>query len=249
MHFSLYPVSTLSHKRYQQAAKEDSMSDIQNETNESTYGTKKAAILGARRALTKLGIKEPMTMVHFNVIQTDDRWSWTPINDGGPAPFSESKQRLAQAAAVAIKAAEKPATVQPPAPTTQEAAQGACNVEQPSLNVPSASRSKRMSETQETTAGNIKHRAGSDVRNGVRRPSDPQGACGIIWATLDQFIAEGKEANLKNLREVGEPLGWKPGNITSEFYAWRRFNGINAEPRIATPRAPRKKKADAEAAA
>jgi hypothetical protein len=225
------------------------MSDTTIETNDTdnSYSSKMSAIRGARRALAKLGIKDPLSMVHFSVIQQDDRWTWTPIDDGGPAPI---KQRLAQAAADAIKAAEGPATVQPPAPaTTQESAQAGCNVEQPSLNVPSPSRSAQMSETQETTAGNTKHRAGSVVQNGVRRPSDPEGACGVIWATLDRFLAEGTEANLKNLRDVGEPLGWKPGNITSEFYAWRRFNGIKADPRTPAAPRPRRKKADAEAAA
>jgi hypothetical protein len=243
----------LSHTYFQQQQKEDSMSDT-NDTNEtnfestaSTYASKQSALRGARRALTALGVADPMSMVHFSVAQGDDGfWHWTRIDDGGAAAPTTQKQRLAASAQQAIAEVEKPATPQPPAPQT------ACTDAPPSLNVHAPQRSAQMSEQETATAptpGNTKHREGSVVQNGVRRPSNPEGACGVIWAYLDELVANGQEANLKALREKGEPLGWKPGNITSEFYAWRRFNGILAEARIATgTRRPRKTKADAEAA-
>jgi hypothetical protein len=215
-------------------------------TDESirTYSTKSAAILGARRALAKEGIKEALSMVHFKLhsgtvvsngqeYQDVGKWWWTKIDDGGPAPFKTAgQQRLQQAAANAIR--EKDST-QPDTPQT------ACSMQNTPLQQNSHSRSTHMTDVQ--PSGNTKHREGSIVQHGVRRPNDPNGACGVIWAELDRRQHAGSDLSLKALKEHGEAQGWKLGNTTSEFYAWRKFNGITSERKAAAPKAPKAKKA------
>jgi hypothetical protein len=105
-----------------------------------------------------------------------------------------------------------------------------------------------VSETQTETGR--KYRPGSVVQNGIRRPSDPEGACGVIWAELDYRRDMDKTIDLATLKEIGTERGWKVGNIMSEFYNWRRFNGVKSTPRVkkeAKAKTPRKARSKAKA--
>jgi hypothetical protein len=199
------------------------------DTNINTYSTKKAATLGAQRALAKLGVEQPMLNVHFTVEETFDmpadptRWLWRQIDvwyTGRVLPVGETitphDARLQRAAADAIAETEaKQKLVETPG----------CAAGTSAVHVGSSSRSRPMTDTS-TATGNTKHREGSVVQNGVRRPSDPDGKCGVIWTYLDKIAAKGETPTLAALKEYGGKLGWKDGNMAPEFYNWRRFNGV-----------------------
>jgi len=195
----------------------------------TTYSTKKAATLGAQRALAKIGVEQPMLNVHFKVEETFDmpadptRWLWRQIeiwHSGKTLPvgatISPHDARLQRAAADAIAETEaKQKLVET----------SGCAAGTSAVHTSSSTRSRPMTETA-TATGNTKHREGSVVQNGVRRPSDPDGACGVIWTALDKMNAKGETPTLAALKELGAKHGWKAGNITSEFYSWRKFNGV-----------------------
>lgn len=58
-------------------------------------------------------------------------------------------------------------------------------------------------------------------QNGVKRPA-PGGLCAAVWEYLDKHT----KATAKDLREVAPSKEWNINNVTCEFYAWRKFNGI-----------------------
>lgn len=61
------------------------------------------------------------------------------------------------------------------------------------------------------------------VQNGVKRPSEAT-VCGQVWVAFDKIGAEELRASMLN--EIADNNGWNRTNVSCEFYAWRRFNGI-----------------------
>lgn len=61
-----------------------------------------------------------------------------------------------------------------------------------------------------------------EERNGVKRPSEGT-VCGNVWAEFDKN-PEIKAGELAALADVN---GWNRTNVSCEFYAWRKFNGIS----------------------
>ena len=73
-----------------------------------------------------------------------------------------------------------------------------------------------------------------DEQNGVRRPK-AQSLCGQAWAIFDQISeARGKPVAFVESLEKARTQGLNEGNVRTEFYRWRKFNGIK-------DRAPRRK--------
>lgn len=58
-------------------------------------------------------------------------------------------------------------------------------------------------------------------QNGVKRPRSG-GLCAAVWEYLDKH----PKATVKDLREVAPSKEWNVNNVTCEYYAWRKFNGI-----------------------
>lgn|GEM_PF-1415779 len=73
-----------------------------------------------------------------------------------------------------------------------------------------------------------------DEQNGVRRPKS-QSLCGQAWAIFDQISeSQGEPAAFAEALEEARAQGLNEGNVRTEFYRWRRFNGFK-------DRAPRRK--------
>lgn len=66
--------------------------------------------------------------------------------------------------------------------------------------------------------------AKSKTRNGVRRPI--KGKCADVWNALDNMLPNGVPT-IGNVRDLAKANGWNINNATIEFYAWRKFNGLN----------------------
>lgn len=65
-----------------------------------------------------------------------------------------------------------------------------------------------------------------DEQNGVRRPKT-QSLCGQAWAIFDQISeAQGKPAAIAEALERARAQGLNEGNVRTEFYRWRKFNGF-----------------------
>lgn len=56
----------------------------------------------------------------------------------------------------------------------------------------------------------------------MRRPSAGT-LCGQVWATFDA----NPEIKASELAALAEKNGWNHNNVSCEFYAWRKFNGIS----------------------
>lgn len=61
------------------------------------------------------------------------------------------------------------------------------------------------------------------VQNGVKRPTTGT-VCGQVWDAFDQIGADSLRASMLN--DIADSHGWNRTNVSCEFYAWRRFNGI-----------------------
>lgn len=58
-------------------------------------------------------------------------------------------------------------------------------------------------------------------QNGVKRPSVGT-VCGTVWAEFDA----NPTIAAKELPALADKHGWNKNNVSCEFYAWRKFNGI-----------------------
>ena len=70
-------------------------------------------------------------------------------------------------------------------------------------------------------------REGRPIQNGVRRPK-PDSLCGRAWAVFDELSQEGDgRVSIRQSLEIAKTRGLNEGNVRSEFYLWRKFNGIS----------------------
>ena len=69
-----------------------------------------------------------------------------------------------------------------------------------------------------------KSKARSETRNGVRRPI--KGKCADVWNALDNMLPN-SVPTIGNVRDLAKANGWNINNATIEFYAWRKFHGLN----------------------
>lgn len=78
--------------------------------------------------------------------------------------------------------------------------------------------------TQPAPTAPAKSKARSETRNGVRRPI--KGKCADVWNALDNMLPNGVPT-IGNVRDLAKSNGWNINNATIEFYAWRKFHGLN----------------------
>lgn len=78
--------------------------------------------------------------------------------------------------------------------------------------------------TQQTPTGPAKSKTRSETRNGVRRPI--KGKCADVWNALHNMLPNGVPT-IGNVRDLAKANGWNINNATIEFYAWRKFHGLN----------------------
>mgnify|MGYP007125531640 FL=1 len=78
--------------------------------------------------------------------------------------------------------------------------------------------------TQQAPVAPVKSKARSETRNGVRRPI--KGKCADVWNALDNMLPN-NVPTIGNVRDLAKANGWNINNATIEFYAWRKFHGLN----------------------
>lgn len=78
--------------------------------------------------------------------------------------------------------------------------------------------------TQQAPTVPAKSKTRSETRNGVRRPI--KGKCADVWNALDNMLPNGVPT-IGNVRDLAKANGWNINNATIEFYAWRKFHGLN----------------------
>ena len=78
--------------------------------------------------------------------------------------------------------------------------------------------------TQPAPTGPAESKTRSETRNGVRRPI--KGKCADVWNALDNMLPDGVPT-IGNVRDLAKANGWNINNATIEFYAWRKFHGLN----------------------
>lgn len=78
--------------------------------------------------------------------------------------------------------------------------------------------------TQPAPTAPAKSKTRSETRNGVRRPI--KGKCADVWNALDNMLPDGVPT-IGNVRDIAKANSWNINNATIEFYAWRKFNGLN----------------------
>lgn len=75
-----------------------------------------------------------------------------------------------------------------------------------------------------TASAPVKSKTRSETRNGVRRPI--KGKCADVWNALDNMLPNGVPT-IGNVRDLAKANSWNVNNATIEFYAWRKFHGLN----------------------
>lgn len=70
----------------------------------------------------------------------------------------------------------------------------------------------------------VKSKTRSETRNGVRRPI--KGKCADVWNALDNMLPN-NVPTIGNVRDLAKANSWNINNATIEFYAWRKFHGLN----------------------
>lgn len=75
-----------------------------------------------------------------------------------------------------------------------------------------------------TASAPVKSKTRSETRNGVRRPI--KGKCADVWNALDNMLPNGVPT-IGNVRDLAKANSWNINNATIEFYAWRKFHGLN----------------------
>lgn len=78
--------------------------------------------------------------------------------------------------------------------------------------------------TQPVPAAPVKSKTRSETRNGVRRPI--KGKCADVWNALDNMLPN-DVPTIGNVRDLAKANSWNINNATIEFYAWRKFHGLN----------------------
>ena len=78
--------------------------------------------------------------------------------------------------------------------------------------------------TQPAPVALAKDKTRSETRNGVRRPI--KGKCADVWNALDNMLPD-SVPTIGNVRDLAKANGWNINNATIEFYAWRKFHGLN----------------------
>ena len=78
--------------------------------------------------------------------------------------------------------------------------------------------------TQPAPTAPAKGKTRSETRNGVRRPI--KGKCADVWNALDNMLPNGVPT-IGNVRDLAKANCWNINNATIEFYAWRKFHGLN----------------------
>ena len=78
--------------------------------------------------------------------------------------------------------------------------------------------------TQPAPTAPAKSKTRSETRNGVRRPI--KGKCADVWNALDNMLPD-SVPTIGNVRDLAKANGWNINNATIEFYAWRKFHGLN----------------------
>lgn len=78
--------------------------------------------------------------------------------------------------------------------------------------------------TQPAPVSPVKSKTRSETRNGVRRPI--KGKCADVWNALDNMLPNGVPT-IGNVRDLAKANSWNVNNATIEFYAWRKFHGLN----------------------
>jgi hypothetical protein len=72
-----------------------------------------------------------------------------------------------------------------------------------------------------------------EVRNGVKRPLDPDSKCGQVWAALDELVAKGEKDLTTAIHAIGDKKGWNKNNTSLELSAYRRFHGLSKDAKAA----------------
>lgn len=75
-----------------------------------------------------------------------------------------------------------------------------------------------------TASAPVKSKTRSETRNGVRRPI--KGKCADVWNALDNMLPN-NVPTIGNVRDLAKANSWNINNATIEFYAWRKFHGLN----------------------
>lgn len=75
-----------------------------------------------------------------------------------------------------------------------------------------------------TASAPVKSKTRSETRNGVRRPI--KGKCADVWNALDNMLPN-NVPTIGNVRDLAKANSWNVNNATIEFYAWRKFHGLN----------------------
>lgn len=65
-----------------------------------------------------------------------------------------------------------------------------------------------------------------EERNGVKRPSEGT-VCGAVWSMFDALHNSITGLKAGDLPALADEHGWNRTNVSCEFYAWRKFNGIS----------------------
>jgi hypothetical protein len=76
-----------------------------------------------------------------------------------------------------------------------------------------------------------------EQRNGVKRPLDPTGKCGQVWAALDELVAKGETDLTAAIHAIAEKRKWSKSNVSCELSAFRRYHGISTNREVSKKRA------------
>lgn len=181
-----------------------SENQIQRYTNKSN----------ARRALTKIG--QPARDAHESLLREDHVGIYFVTADAEKVVRDAKKQ--------AAPAAPRVTTVQPVNPVVVQGALEAiqeADVGKPPVFDPALAAAKVLKAKSEKAP-----RPAPVLVNGVRRPM--KGKCADVWTELDK-LNETAVPTIVEVKALNESKGWNINNTTIEFYAWRKFNGLNVK--------------------
>lgn len=82
-----------------------------------------------------------------------------------------------------------------------------------------------IADTESKTKPAGKPKNDQPMQNGVKRPKDG-GKCAAVWNELDKIAAQ-RNPTMADVKKLAADNNWNATNASCEFYAWRKFNGIN----------------------